>query len=137
MFLGQWNSYLEMMNQEILLGSKTHFESRNRRSTDFSNLAQMGKDAIDAGREAANRCDTMVRCLRIVNAIHAHSEFKTESALASLHLPDRVMIDPYNGKPLTIRSMSAGWQVYSVGRDETDSGGSLSDLKDIGIGPPP
>ncbi len=136
LLLGQWNSYLEMMSQEIQIGSKTRFESGNRALSTFTNLAQLSKDSIDTGRESANRCEALVRCLRIMNAIHSHPDIEAESELASLHLPDQVMIDPYNGKPLTVRSTPAGWQIYSVGSDGTDSGGSLSDLRDTGIGPP-
>lgn len=136
MLTGQWNSYLEMMNEEIQVGSKAHFETKNLRSSNFSSLTQMGKDALDAGRESANRSEALVRCLRILNAIHSHPEFKAESDFGLLNLPKEVGIDPYSGKSLLIRSTAAGWLVYSVGRDETDSGGSISDLKDIGLAPP-
>lgn len=131
----QWLSYLDMMNQEIQRGAKTHFESGSDGSDGYASLAQMGKVAIDAGREAANRTEATVRCLRIMNAIHSHPEFKNSSDLVSLQLPDQVLTDPYNGKPLAIRTTPSGWQVYSVGKDGTDSGGSLSDFKDVGIGP--
>lgn len=137
MFLGQWKSYLEMMDLEIQLGAKTHYERRSRRSILYASLAQSSKDSLDAGFESANRCEAMLRCLRIMNAIHLHPEFKAEPKMASLQIPDQAMVDPYNGRPLSIRSTPSGWVVYSVGPDETDSGGRLSDFQDIGMGPPP
>ena len=78
----------------------------------------------------------MMRCLRVLNQLRARQVATRDVAIDSLGLPQDVTVDPYNGKPLTVRNTDKGWLVYSIGKDRKDDGGKLDDLSDIGVGPP-
>ena len=54
---------------------------------------------------------------------------------AKLGLPRETTIDPYNGEPLHVKKLPAGWQVYSVGMDLTDNSGTFAKVTDVGVGP--
>ncbi len=56
--------------------------------------------------------------------------------LEKLKLPADATVDPFNGAPLLVRKLPAGWVVYSVGRNRNDDGGSFTYDLDVGLGPP-
>ena len=134
------NSYLKLMNAEIAIGPKSHYELENLKKKDAKKglgfLAKNMDPALEASREAMNRCRAMFRCLRILNAIHASAKDAEKVHVDALGLPEKITIDPYNGKPLTVKKIEHGWVVYSVGTNRTDEGGKLKDLADVGFGPP-
>jgi hypothetical protein len=79
--------------------------------------------------EASRRKHAHVRCMAALLAAERfrlkHSRWPP--ALAELtpdYLP-AVPLDPFDGKPLRYKRLDDGVIVYSVGRDETDDGGTL------------
>jgi hypothetical protein len=92
---------------------------------------------LAAAREPAERVRAMSRSLRLLNALQARVPPGTDRVpdLAGLGLPAEATIDPYNGKPLSVKWLPEGWMVYSVGGDGVDDGGKLDGRTDIGAGP--
>jgi hypothetical protein len=78
-----------------------------------------------------------LRSLRVLNAIQARSKPEQAVALDELELPAEVTIDPYNDKPLIVKSTPGGWLVYSVGKNLKDDGGDIESWVDVGFGPLP
>jgi hypothetical protein len=131
-----WSSYLEVMEQQIGLGAKSRFELAGVTPVRTRGVARTIDPALESARESMNRTRATIRCLRILNQIHWKG-IKTEPIERdSLNLPQAITIDPYNGKPLTVKHTARGWIVYSVGKDEKNDGGKLKDLSDVGVGPP-
>jgi hypothetical protein len=85
----------------------------------------------------AYRNQALVRSLRIINALQGKTSLAddTSPTMAELGLPDDVGIDPFNGKPMIIKKLPAGWLVYSVGKNLKYDGGDLNEYLDVGFGP--
>jgi hypothetical protein len=49
--------------------------------------------------------------------------------------PEMLGEDPFTSEPLHVRHAPEGTIIYSVGENQIDDGGSLTDIRDIGIGP--
>lgn len=131
-----WNNYMDIMEQQIALGAKSHYELADVQKIPSKGITKTIDPAIAAAREAMNRSRATLRCLRILNQIRARNISPDSLSAEALGLPQEILVDPYNGKPLTIRSTPEGWIVYSVGQNNKDDGGKLHDLSDIGVGPP-
>ena len=127
--------YLDCINSWIANGSNAHFESTNKKPREGSVFGSLVQPALEAASSATNRVEASLRCLRILNAIHAATDDGKTIDIKSLQLPANVMIDPFNGKPLTIERTPNGWLVYSVGSNGRDDGGTLKEYADIGMGP--
>ncbi len=83
------------------------------------------------------RSTALIRSLRIVNRLTAHSQENGHEAsgLADLDLTKSATLDPYSGEPLKLKWTDEGWVVYTVFRDGTDDGGDFKDMADWGLGP--
>ena len=107
--------------------------------TKYSILIQLMGPATKSALDAFHRNIAMLRCLRILNAAGAYHDKngRQPTTLADLELPAEATLDPFNGKPLVIRSTEAGWLIYSVYNNGTDEGGVFKKQEDIGLGPLP
>ena len=137
-YSGTRNSYLSVMDEHIAKGTKSHYElaAKQQPQQPALGFARTIEPALVATREAMNRTRAQLRCLRVLNAIHAKGITDEEVDIGSLGLPQPITIDPYTGTTLTIKSTPEGWLVYSVGKDEVDNGGELEEDADVGVGPP-
>lgn len=131
--------YLEITDSELASIAKPLFEvpaitPKTRNS--FISPVDAFRPLIAEMRTAANRTEANLRALRVLNAIHAMIDRGESVDLQKLGLPSEVMVDPFNGKPLTIQPTPDGWLVYSVGSDLKDGGGNWNDQTDLGFGPP-
>jgi hypothetical protein len=92
--------------------------------------------ALQAVLECAFRSQAMTRSLRIINALQKNSPADGKiPGMAELGLPADVGLDPFNGKPMIIKKLPEGWQVYSVGKNMKDDGGQFEQSLDHGFGP--
>lgn len=100
-------------------------------------LADLLAPAIAAAAEAHDRDVTMVRSLRVLNALqtYAAEHGREASGLADLGLPVEATTDPVSAVPLVAKRVDDAWIVYGVGKDGKDDGGEFKDLKDVGVGP--
>jgi hypothetical protein len=87
--------------------------------------------------DAMTRVQAQLRALRVLNALLQREQAggTGEPALTDLGLPADVVTDPFNGEPLHIKKLPAGWLIYSVGQNLEDDGGDLTDYLDVGLGP--
>jgi hypothetical protein len=131
-----WSNYMEIMAQQIALGARSQYELTEIQPVAAKGITKTVAPALVAAREAMNRTRATLRCLRILNRIRAQKISQESFQIDALGLPQAITIDPYNGRPLTIRGTTEGWIIYSVGKDGKDDGGKLDDLSDIGVGPP-
>ena len=133
--------YLDFMTKQIGLSSKLPFERPAVTTVEVSGMTELIASSLNTCLGAMDNTRTKLRCLRILNAIHAQGKKVAGVSIANIGLPNESTIDPYSGKPLIVKSTDAGWQVYSVGPNGKDDGGqSLHDAtteasKDIGVGP--
>lgn len=106
--------------------------------TPYGTLANLLVPAMRATYEAHTRDIALVRALRAYNALRAYSERTGVEAagLDQLDLPKEATIDPYSGEPLKLKAATAGWTVYSIGKDGQDDGGNIGKQQDVGVGPP-
>lgn len=129
------NDYLRYMNEQIKIGAEEQFLYAQRKAPQVTGPAATLVPAIEASREGVNRIRSLIRCLRILNKIHAGGyETGTPISLAILGLPKPCTIDPFSGKPLIIKTTESGWTVYSIGRNLLDDGGDLKEMADVGFG---
>jgi hypothetical protein len=98
-------------------------------------LTNLIAPALIKVREARDRCTALLRTLRVLNALQRRDRTDVPT-LADLGLPAGATVDPYTGKPLTVKKLAGGWLVYAVGPDLTDNGGDVTSRKDIGFAPP-
>ena len=100
-------------------------------------LADLLQPALIAAHQAHARSLTMMRGLRIFNAITQFREVhgREANALADLALPNEATIDPYSGEPLKLNRTDEGWVIYSVMDNGVDDGGDFKGLKDGGLAP--
>jgi hypothetical protein len=101
------------------------------------NLVTLLEPSLAAIRDPAERTRAMGRSLRVLNAIQSRVPSGSDQApkLTDLDLPEQATIDPYNGEPLHVKKLPAGWMVYSVGRNLVDDGGVPDYKHDLGVGP--
>lgn len=102
-------------------------------------LADLLAPAIAAAAAAQDRDITLVRSLRVLNALQAYAaeHGREASGLADLALPAEATTDSYSGKPLMLKRTDGAWTVYGVGKNGVDDGGKLDDeMTDVGLGPP-
>ncbi|MBN1587998.1 MAG: hypothetical protein JW888_00620 [Pirellulales bacterium] len=98
--------------------------------------------ALEATRKAATRTESMVRAVRVLNALERRGDPDALPAadLSDLGLPKEATLDAFNGKPLIVKKVPGGWLIYSVGPDLKDDDGDLGDREteglDRGFGPP-
>ena len=94
--------------------------------------------ALRAARVASVRTEAEFRSLRVLNALLRLEQAGggAEPTLADLGLPPDVVTDPFNGEPLHFKKLVDGWLVYSVGANQQDDGGDLTEFHDAGVGPP-
>lgn len=105
--------------------------------TGFGVMADNLTPALKACATARARNLAMIRSLRVVNALRLFSKLHQREAtgLEELGLPADASADPFVDGPLKLKLSERGWAVYSVGENGVDDGGSVSDLKDFGVGP--
>ncbi len=101
-------------------------------------LGDLLQPALIAAHQAHARSLTMMRGLRIFNAITQFQEVhgREGSGLADLALPKEATTDPYSGEPLKLNRTEEGWVIYSVLDNGVDNGGDFKGLKDGGLAPP-
>ncbi len=128
-------SYLDVLDQQLTWGATSQHEIAGLQRVNARGIAAPIDPTLDAARESLNRSRAMQRCLRTLNQLEAQQSTAVFS-VGSLGLPADATVDPYTGKPLTIRHTDKGWLVYSVGKNLRDDGGKLDDLSDTGVGPP-
>ena len=134
---GQLTEYLKVMNEHVSMGAKSHYELTDSEPIQAKGAhAKNMQPALESSREAMNRIRTNIRCLRVLNAIHWKAKDADNVDIDAIGLPHQITVDPYNGKPLNVKSTNLGWIVYSVGKDRQDGGGQLKQLADVGVGPP-
>jgi hypothetical protein len=135
---GSRSSYLQVMDDQIAKGTKSHYELADNASKPpaAKGVARTIAPALVASREAMNRTRALLRCLRVLNAIQAKGVTDENVDIGKLGLPKLATIDPYTGTALSMKATPEGWLVYSVGQDRADGGGTLADMSDVGVGPP-
>ncbi len=146
---GFWNNaliyYLDMMDQQRSLAAKPFYEilaaapsAVPKSVSPWNVLVEMVVPAIDAARQATDRCRANMRCLRVLNAVtRLEHQGAAVSGLADLPLSEEETTDPFTGQPLLMKKLPEGWVIYSVGKDLKDGGGKVDDLTDLGLGPVP
>ncbi len=89
------------MNKHIAKGTKSHYElaAQQQPHQPALGFAQTIEPALVATRQAMNRTRAQLRCLRVLNAIHAKGIFGEEVDIGSLGLPQQITIDPFTGTP--------------------------------------
>ncbi len=128
------DGYLQFVQEQIEIGVEEHYLYARRTPSNRGGTAALLVPAMDAAREATNRMQAGIRCLRILNAIHARGMQPGATVdLAPLSLPAEVMRDPFSGQPLIVRSSDKGWTVYSVGKNGKDDGGQVENVQDVGF----
>jgi hypothetical protein len=111
-------------------------------------LTELYYPSLDATHAALMKIRTLIRCLRVLNALQTHAKAGSNEIpkLAGLGLPAETITDPYITDPTTyahpalrVKKIPQGWIVYSVGPNGQDDGGKVEDTVngDIGVGPPP
>ncbi len=100
-------------------------------------MAQMIMPAIQSIYDANARNLTVVRALRVFNAMRQYAEQNGHDArdLSDLSLPGRATIDPFSGEPLRRKHVDEGWIIYSVMHNGIDDDGDFVQLKDFGLAP--
>ena len=137
--------YLDIMAEVIATASEPRYKIANQfkrtvqRSQQVGPLTSLVTPTISATRDAPDRVQAQLRCLRVLNALQrsAARTKNSEPTLADLKLPAEATIDPLNGKPLLVKHSPQGITVYSVGTNLKDDDGTFDDLLDFGIGPVP
>ncbi len=135
---GQTDHYLDVMDQQIAIAAVPHYLAVNQKLTPGSGLTQLLLPAIQQAREARDRNITIIRCLRVLNAVQSKPRIDGSKrfSIGSLELPKDAISDPYTGNDLTMKSTERGWIVYAFGPNSVDDGGSVGDGSDIGVAPP-
>ncbi len=100
-------------------------------------LTKLVAPATQAMQVAATRTLAEMRCLRVLNELVRHEQHAetAKPEIADLGLPADVIVDPFDGKPLRVKKLADGWLVYTVGQNQKDDGGNLTDYQDVGLGP--
>jgi hypothetical protein len=115
---------------------KNHLDAVPNRTRFWSGTPALNllKPAIRKVHIVKDREQAFLRCLRVLNALALRPD-RVEVDGARLDLPAEVLVDPFDGKPLRIKSDAAGWLVYSVGENLVDDGGDIigKDCKDVGL----
>jgi hypothetical protein len=133
---------LEMMNDAVEIAKRPTYEQNElwvrwadqRRSP--GGLAAL-KDALvrlvaPAGENVARAYQRSRAWLRAAQVIAACERFRMangrwpndQGELVSAYLP-KVLVDPYDGKPLRIKRVAGGLAVYALGEDLKDNGGKI------------
>jgi hypothetical protein len=117
---------------------RNEFGAANSRSNDARALGDLLSPALGAVHQAYARTLTMMRGLRIFNALTEYREMhgREASGLEELALPREATIDPYSGTPLKLKHVEEGWLIYSVMDNAADDGGDYRQMKDAGLAPP-
>lgn len=129
--------HLQYLQEQIEIGVEDHYLYGKRKRPATKGFVELLAPAVDASREMTSRMRATVKCLRILNAIHAlgiKPGLKVDAS--QLRLADDVMRDPFSGQPLIVRSTAEGWSVYSVGTNGKDDGGKVEDVQDVGFASP-
>jgi tetratricopeptide (TPR) repeat protein len=146
---GFWNNaviyYLDVMDQQRSLASMPSHQILAaapppvpKAISPWNVLADLVVPALDAARQAADRCRAQMRCLRILNTVtRLEQRGAAVTGLADLGLSEDETTDPFTGQPLWMKKLPDGWVIYSVGKDLKDDGGKVDDLTDFGLGPVP
>ncbi len=131
--------YLDFLRKEIDAADQPHWKYSLPRPTKTHVLVNLIMPIIQVTRQAEARVRAELRCLRVLNALQALpvEQQTLLPKLSTLNLPADATIDPFSGKELRVKKLSAGWLVYSVGANGKDDGGNLKDSADVGLGPPP
>jgi hypothetical protein len=92
---------------------------------------------FNTSHDTTIRTTARLRALRILNALGDGDANPMEGdvALDTLGLPVDATTDPFNGKPLIVKRLPEGWQIYSVSVNLVDDGGNL-EFEDVGVAPP-
>lgn len=129
-------NYLSLMNTTIQPSSAS-LDPWLLRDMPNCTYAASVQPALEATRDAVEKCRARLRALRVLNALVARQDPDSPppADLAELGLPRIAMTDPFSGKPLMVEQLPTGWLVYSVGANRTDEGGKLDGFSDVGVGP--
>ncbi|HEX4142055.1 MAG TPA: hypothetical protein VHY91_00780 [Pirellulales bacterium] len=102
-------------------------------------LTGMALEVMEATHDSMVRAEAQIRALQVLTALLEREQAGGAGvpALADLGLPADVTTDPFNGEPLKLKKLPAGWLVYSVGLNLKDDCGDLTDNRDVGVGPLP
>jgi hypothetical protein len=135
--LEMFEDFYKYSSQPYSMGvSKGYRQPPSGFGSAFSGPAALMLPAWKSVMDAAFRSQALTRSLRIINALQGKSPVGGKiPSMAELGLPKEVGIDPFNGRPLTIKKLPAGWMVYSVGRNLQDDGGKFDPFEDTGFGP--
>jgi hypothetical protein len=136
---------LESYDQIIDVAAKPWFEANRNLNlgdpetspTGHGVLADLLQPALKAAFVAHARGLVYLRALRVSNALARYRDEHGYEAsdLDDLNLPQEATIDPFSGEPLKLKLTDDGWLIYSVGKNEIDDGGDISNLKDVGVAP--
>lgn len=88
-------------------------------------------------RNAAERQRARDRALRVLIAsVGEDNTLPASFKIEDISLPAAAKEDPFTGQPLRVKSTPDGPVVYSVGVDQTDDNGDITDTQlDVGMGP--
>jgi hypothetical protein len=102
----------------------------------YGALVGLLEPSLVAAREPLERTRALSRSLRLLNALQLRvPSGELPPDFSTLGLPPEATTDPYNGLPLNVKRLPAGWLVYSVGKDRVDDGGGTLGKTDVGFGP--
>jgi hypothetical protein len=134
---GELDAYLDVMEQELAAGPVEQYQIAANPPVAPVGIGLTIAPALAGSRNSLDRTRTMIRCLRILNAIKRRDSSEPVTGLTGLGLPADVTLDPYTGRPLMSLQTATGWLIYSVGPDQVDNQGTFADGSDIGIGARP
>jgi hypothetical protein len=121
-------AYLDFMEEQINAASLPYCDGSagTRGLANAGTWTQLFAPPIQATYCAKCRNQAEIRCLRMLNALQRlelFSPIDEPPKLVDLGLPADATTDPFNGEPLRVKRLPAGWLIYSVGMDLKDDGG--------------
>jgi hypothetical protein len=128
--VSQWIEYLDAMEDLIAAGDRPAFEVHDPHAASFGSLTALVIPSIVASRTSLNRKVTLVRGVRIVNALKANQIEDPAVDLATLGLPPETLIDPFSGQPLKHEKTELGWKITN--HADVDDGATK-----VTVQPPP
>ena len=130
------SSYLDLFAAMIADGPRLKpSEAVEKILAESGPLTRLMAPIVYAVGETNTRTVANVRAIRLLNALLRGGRTAEQPDFKALNLPEEVLVDPYNLKPLVVTRQPNGWLIYSVGKDLKDDGGKVQDHTDVGFGP--
>lgn len=129
-FVSQWIEYLDVMEDLIAEGDRPAFEVTDPHPSAYGSLTALVIPSITQSRHSLNRNLTLVRGVRIVNALQAQQIEDPTVDLATLGLPPETLIDPFSGQRLKHEKTELGWKITN--HADVDDGATK-----VTVQPPP